>query len=411
MELTKMNHIHDVVVLGAGLAGSSLAKALADRGWETLLVDQHRFPRHKVCGEFLSPESQSTLCKLGLLDSVKSLHPISIKGIRLIFSSGGIIEIPLHENAFGVSRYLLDAAFHNVAQKSGVQLHTATTVTSVCQSDFGYAIEAKHGGETKLIKARAVIAAWGANRRLGLPGYRPLNSVSDTYVGVKSHFQGIAMEPVVELYVFPGGYLGISPIEGGLVNVAALLTRRASQSQGSSLSPSLSPSLSQGQNQSPGQEPRPSRENSILEMIGVAASRSALLFRKLSQAFPVPGTQAAVAPIDLDRKPVAWDTVPHVGDAALMIPPLCGDGMSVALRSASCCATFADSYLHGQISLARWQHEYSQSIQRETKGPLKWGRFLQRLFGMPFLPRLLPGLAQLAPGSAIALVQATRLKQ
>jgi flavin-dependent dehydrogenase len=377
-----MNHIRDVAVLGAGIAGSSLAITLADRGWDTVLIDRQLFPRHKVCGEFLSPESQSTLNTLGLLRTVESLQPSLINKIRLIFSHGEALEITLPGNALGVSRYVLDSALHSEALRSGVQMQTATTVTSVYPNEGGYTIETKQGERRELVKVRAVIAAWGANRRSGLPGYTPIGSVRNTYMGVKSHFAGIDMEPVVELYVFPGGYLGISPIEGGLVNVAALLTRKAFGKT----------------------------EKTILGMIVAAARRNPKLYQKLAKATPIPGTQAAVAPVNLNRKPLAWDVIPHVGDAALMIPPLCGDGMSIALRSALLCASLADSYLRGDISLTSWQHEYTQSVQREFKGPMRWGRFLQWLFGLPVLPRLLPGLAQLAPGLAFGLVQATRLK-
>jgi flavin-dependent dehydrogenase len=191
------------------------------------------------------------------------------------------------------------------------------------------------------------------------------------------------MESVVELYFFSGGYAGISPIEGGRVNVAALLTRNAFRHT----------------------------EKTILGMIDAAARRNPMLYRKLAQAVLVPGTQAAVAPVDLKRKPVAWDMIPHVGDAALMMPPLCGDGMSMALRSAQLCAFLADCYLRGEISLSGWKQQYTQSIQREFKGPLRWGRLLQWLLGVPVLPRLLPGLAHLTPGLAFGLVQATRLKE
>lgn len=87
------------------------------------------------------------------------------------------------------------------------------------------------------------------------------------HIGVKSHYSGIEMEPVVELYVFPGGYLGISPIDGGLVNVAALLKQSAIGKT----------------------------EKTILGMIEAAARRSPKLYRKLAQATPVPGTQSAVS--------------------------------------------------------------------------------------------------------------------
>lgn len=191
------------------------------------------------------------------------------------------------------------------------------------------------------------------------------------------------MEPVVELYFFPGGYLGVCPIEGGLVNAAALLKREAYLNA----------------------------DKTVPGIIAAAALRNPKLNKRLTNAVPVPGTQAAVAPVDLNRKPLAWDMIPQVGDAAMMIPPLCGDGMSMALRSAHLCTPLADGYLRGEISLAGWQQQYTRSIQREFKRPLRWGRFLQALIGFPVMPRLLPGAAKLAPGLAAMLVQATRLKQ
>jgi flavin-dependent dehydrogenase len=382
-ELNVMNHTQDVAVLGAGIAGSSVAKSLADRGWETVLFDRRPFPRHKVCGEFLSPESQSMLNTLGLRGLVESLQPRLINRTRLIFSYGNVLEIPLPGVALGISRYSLDSALHSAALNSGVHVQTATTVTSVYPNDRGYTIETKQGEERKKYHVRAVIAAWGANCRSGLPGQSSNDTVKNSYIGVKSHFRGIEMEPVVELYFFDGGYLGISPIEGGLVNVAALLKRKAFRNT----------------------------EKTILGLIDAACRRNPKLYQKLDHAIPVPGTQAAVAPVDLSRKLLAWDLIPHVGDATIMLPPICGDGMSMALRSAQLCAPLADSYLCGGISLSRWQKEYSQSIQQEFKGPLQWGRLLQWLLGVPILPRFLLSAAQLVPGLAYELVQATRLKE
>ncbi|MBP1156975.1 MULTISPECIES: NAD(P)/FAD-dependent oxidoreductase [unclassified Paenibacillus] len=378
-----MKRIHDVAVLGAGVAGSSVAKALADRGWDTVLIDRHTFPRHKVCGEFLSPESQSMLNALDLRRHVESLQPSCITRIRLIMSHGAVLDIPLPGVAIGVSRNALDPALHSAAVSSGVDVRTGTTVTSVSMSDRTYTMEIKREGDTAAFEARAVIAAWGANPRSGLPGYNSDVPARNTYMGVKSHFRGIPMEPVVELYFFSGGYLGLAPIEGGLVNAAALLKREAFRDT----------------------------DKTIMGMIDAAARRNPKLSVKLAQAIPVPGSQAAVAPVNLSRMPVAWEGIPRVGDASLMVPPLCGDGMSMALRSARLCVPLADGYLRGEISLSRWQREYTQSIQREFTGPLRWGRLLQSLFSAPVVPRLLLGLAHCTPGLASRMVQATRLKE
>jgi flavin-dependent dehydrogenase len=377
-----MTRIVDAAVLGAGLAGSSLAKALADKGWETLLLDRHSFPRHKVCGEFLSPESQSTLHALGINESLAGLGHCEIERIRIIFENGAEMELSLAGKAWGLSRYALDSALHLAAVQAGANLQTGATVTAVHKSDRGYIIHAKQGGEACSFEARAVIAAMGASQRSGLPGNRSSASIKSSYLGVKSHFRGIAMEPVIELYFFRGGYLGLCPIEGGMVNASALLQRETAVNEG----------------------------KTILAIIYGVARRNPRLHEKLTHAEPVIGSQAAVAPVYIKRKPQAWDELPLLGDAAAMIPPLCGDGMSMALRSAAMCAPLADSYLRGSLSQADWQHTYSREINLEFKRPLRWGSLLQWLFETPALSRWLPDAARLAPSIAQGLVHATRLK-
>jgi len=402
-----MQHAKEVAILGAGIAGSTLAKALADRGWDTVLFDRKIFPRHKVCGEFFSPESQSMLAELGLREVMESLGPSPIRQARLISSRGGELTIPLPGTALGVSRYSLDVALHNSAASAGVQVLTGTTVTKVVSSGQGYTIETKQGEVRSSYQVRAVIAAWGANGRSAI-----LDSFhegeSDVYhqvvarlqsrqqsrrqnsgqkltahIGVKSHYGGIEMGPVVELYFFDGGYIGLSPVEGGVVNVAALLKRTSF-----------------------GNSPK-----KILEWIDEACARNAKLQQRLASGFPIPGTQAAIAPVDLNRSALAWDNIPQVGDATVMIPPLCGDGMSMALRSAQLCAPIADRYLKGEISLPAWQQEYTQTLHREFKGPLRWGKIVHTLLDLPVIsPRLLQ-IASFTPRLAYKLVQATRLRE
>ena len=161
-----MEHYADVVVLGGGMAGSCIAKALADKHWETALIDRQTFPRHKVCGEFLSPEAQSTLHALGLTETVTALHPRRIERARLIFEHGGEIELPIPGAAWGLSRYAMDEALHSAAMQAGAQLHLSTTVTGIEQRGKGYTVRTKQGANTSLFHARAVIAAWGANSRV-----------------------------------------------------------------------------------------------------------------------------------------------------------------------------------------------------------------------------------------------------
>ncbi|MFS0839060.1 NAD(P)/FAD-dependent oxidoreductase [Paenibacillus sp. 1P03SA] len=396
----------DAAVLGGGLAGSLIAKSLAEKGWRTLLVDRHRFPRHKVCGEFLSPEVRQMLDAAGLTDRVSALRPAAVERVRLISAEGGHVDIPLPGTAMGLSRFRLDGALHEAAAEAGARVRTSSAVLSVERfPDENFEVRVKSGDDLEVIRARTVIAAWGANGQAvitGFPGRTPLgnpanpsapadrgpsalypwNRRAPDYMGVKSHYRGIEMEPVVELYLFPGGYLGLCPVEDGLVNASALLSRDAFRGAG----------------------------KSVPALLEAAARRCPPLLSKLKRGLPVPGAQAAVAPVMLNRRLNPWDMVPRLGDSSVMIPPLCGDGMSMALRSARLCAPLADGYLRGELSLAGWEEQYVRAVERTFGGPLRWGRLLQSSLGSPAAVRLLLRLAQLSPGMASGLLKATRLK-
>ncbi|MEC0244420.1 FAD-dependent monooxygenase, partial [Paenibacillus chitinolyticus] len=154
----------DVAVLGAGLAGSLIAKSLAEKGWRTLLVDRHRFPRHKVCGEFLSPEVRQTLDAAGLLDRVSALRPARVERARLISAEGGHVDIPLPGTAMGLSRFRLDEALHEAAAAAGARVLTSAAVLSVTRhADESCEVRVKREDGMEIIRARTVIAAWGAN--------------------------------------------------------------------------------------------------------------------------------------------------------------------------------------------------------------------------------------------------------
>ncbi|WJH33351.1 FAD-dependent monooxygenase [Paenibacillus sp. CC-CFT747] len=83
-----MEACYDVAVIGAGIAGSAVSKLLADKGWKTLLLDRRTFPRHKVCGEFLSPEALSMLEGLGVKPEIEARNPAILTKARLVPAQG-----------------------------------------------------------------------------------------------------------------------------------------------------------------------------------------------------------------------------------------------------------------------------------------------------------------------------------
>lgn len=383
-----MTHVYDAVVLGAGVAGSAAAKAIADFGWRAALLDRHRFPRHKVCGEFLSPESRGTLARLGLEEAAKKLSPSRITRTELYMRGGGAITIPLPGTAFGISRYLLDAILLRAAEAAGALVRQGTTALSVQRRGELYEITARTGNGIEKLLARSVIGAWGGAGLKGIDREGPGGHGAENYVGVKMHYRsmsegrsGRSGSEAVELYFFEGGYLGLNAVEDGNINAAALLKR----------------------------DDIPASHRSVAAMLEEAAARHPRLRERMADLTALPETASAVSPVRISLRPVPWADMPLIGDAVCRIPPLCGDGMSMALRSAELCVTFADRYLRGGLTLPQWERAYSAALLREFRRPLRWGRLAQTLLGSPLLSHALPGLARAAPWAAAGMVRATRL--
>ncbi|MGM1048735.1 MAG: NAD(P)/FAD-dependent oxidoreductase [Bacillota bacterium] len=373
----------DVIVIGAGIAGSSTAVQLAERGHDTLLLDRQLFPRHKTCGEFMSPETQEMLEFLGVDLLQHQVKPSTMNKARIFMPYGGEIEAPLPGNAWGISRYELDRLLHQKALSVGAEIITQTTVTSIDQLDNNrYKVETRQGNDTICYYAKAVIGAYGTRKPKCVVNTDEAHRDEIIYVGLKSHYTGINVESQVELYFCEGGYTGISPIQNGMVNVAALLTLDVVQSNG----------------------------KSVQDILQAASRTNPKLAARLEQAVPVQGTQVSIAPVRLSDIPEPWSTFPHVGDALLMIPPLCGDGMSVALRSSILCSNLTDRYLRDEMTYTEWQSQYTKEANGEFTKLLRRARNIQKL-AFAKTNRLYPGMARMFPGLASYVVKATRLSE
>ena len=180
-----------VRILGAGPAGASAAIAAAQQGAQVTLYDPSRFPRHKVCGEFLSPGTAPVLERLGLTKALAGAVPI--RELRLHLGRKEVRH-RLPENAYGLSRFTLDHLLLEEARRLG-----ATVVSERRQS----------------IPRPAVIAS-------GRSRIAPAGQDRDSRVfASKAHFEGPAYS-AVELFFFDGCYFGVSPVEGGATNVCGL---------------------------------------------------------------------------------------------------------------------------------------------------------------------------------------------
>ena len=316
----------DCIVLGAGLAGSGAAAALARLGWHVLLIEKRRGPQHKVCGEFLSPESQSSLQALGLHAAVATLEPSEMGEALLVGRAGARLRTTLPGTAWGVSRLALDEALIRGAERAGATLWLGATVLAAERAGDGWRVRlGASAGDEREVSARAVIGAFGRHAAAALRP-APDNGAGrrTSYVGVKCHYSGLRLPPEVQLYLFDGGYAGLSPVEDGRANLCLLASKQAFARAG----------------------------GGARAMLDAVARWNGALATALAGGEPVEGSEVAVAPVDTGRPATPWQGFARVGDAATMIPPLCGDGMAMALRAAELCAPLAHDFLRGHTSLA-----------------------------------------------------------
>jgi menaquinone-9 beta-reductase len=213
----------DVVVVGAGPAGSAVSARLAGAGWRVLLVDRARFPRRKPCGECLNPGAVGALARLGVLERVMALEPSALRGWRIEGEGGrGFVgRFPPGAGGLAMPRAALDALLLAHARGAGAVVRTGVRVTGVVR-ERGRVSGVVAGEET--IPARVVVGADGLRsvvvRRLDLLRRPPrLRKVALT-----AHLRGVELPAELGVMRVRGARcVGAVAVGGGLANVVLVL--------------------------------------------------------------------------------------------------------------------------------------------------------------------------------------------
>ncbi len=227
--LTSLADSYDVAIAGAGPAGTSAAIHLAEHGARVLIVEQKSFPRAKLCGEFISPECLSHFERLGVASQMISAGGASLNQTVFYSCSGHSISVPSewfgHErSALGLSRAEMDQKLLQRARSVGVVVFEASQVTDlVLDRGVVRGIRVKSENETRTYYAHVTIDATGQGRalvrRLKQVGNAPKVRAKPHLVAFKAHLANAGVDAgACEIYSYPGGYGGLSSIEGGLSN-------------------------------------------------------------------------------------------------------------------------------------------------------------------------------------------------
>src|SRR5215472_12826566 len=241
----------DLAIIGGGPAGAAAALEARRRGLQVAIWEAGRFPRHKVCGEFVSPESLPWLERK--IPSAMTRSAV-IRRAEFIGRGGRRHGFALSSPARGLSRFVLDEALWQAAIRSGAEACNGTAIRRVlrCSADAGSsrAGSAEFGAACRLPvtlnttvpnqqlwevelatgdrrSARVLLVACGRWWSLeGFPSPARERVTTAPWLGAKAHFTGVPLSDAVEMYVFPGGYCGLAAIEDGLLNVCCLVDRR-----------------------------------------------------------------------------------------------------------------------------------------------------------------------------------------
>ena len=223
-----MNDEYDVIIAGAGPAGSSAAIHLATNGLKVLLVEQKKFPRAKLCGEFISPECQDHFQRLGVAREIVCSEPSSISETVFYSSRGHRVSVPSswfgERMALGLSRAVMDDVLLRRAAAAGVAvLEGANVVGPLINADQVHGLIVRSETGEQQFRAPLTIDATGRARILA----RKTNHTQKhkpKLIAFKAHFQNTRVTPgACEIYFYRGGYGGLSNIEAGTSNLCFII--------------------------------------------------------------------------------------------------------------------------------------------------------------------------------------------
>ena len=345
--------LYDVIIIGAGPAGSAAAISLARAGWKLLLIDKANFPRDKVCGDMVSPRSQRVLSAIGCLPTLEAACPNRVNSGAFYLHGERIMaaKVPqvkgLTDYGYVLPRTRFDEIIFRQAQTAGAQAIEQCEVNSVTIGRDRATVRAEHYGKPCVFHARLVIGADGARsvvaRAVGL-GAQSSNSGS---IALRAYYEGVAGDPSrVDIFFdksfFPG-YAWIFPLGDSRANVGLGMVTDVCQSYKINLR---------------------ERFTNWIKTDQVA--------------------QARLRGAQLEGRIVGWPLNTYcsanhsyarrlllVGDAAGLVDPLNGEGIHTALESAHMAAEVANEALRADdlsaAFLSRYERQWKASFDLDLR--------------------------------------------
>ena len=366
----------EVIIIGGGLAGLTSAIHLSKLGFSVIVIEKNSYPKHKVCGEYISNEVLPYFDWLKI--NIEELKPTRIKNLQFSSESGRTIETKLPLGGFGISRYTLDFTLYKKALSQNCEIIEDQVNEVIFKDDFFEV----HLGSGKILTSKVVLGGFGKRSNLDVKMKRNFIEKKSPWLGVKSHYQGEFDEKVVGLHNFKGGYCGVSKVENNLLNICYLTNFKSFK-----------------------------KYKNIEEFQEKVVSQNPHLKYILQNSTSVFEKPLTISQICFEKKKNIENHILMMGDTAGLIHPLCGNGMAMAIHSAKLASEKAIEFLTGKISRPEMENNYSSNWNKNFKKRLWYGRILGSILEHSKLSETLTTLITYVPFLLPIIIKKTHGKE
>ena len=364
---------YDLIIIGGGPAGCSAAISAARAGHHVLLLESGRYPRHRVCGVFVSAESLALLSDFLSADKRRLVDNAPSISQSRVFTDATPLHLPIEPAAASIPRFDLDRALWDSCLDAGVDARQGHTVR-VLQGTGPFCVTAN--GER--FEAKALINAAGRWSFLTTTSTRS-RAAKDRWIGVKAHFVEKDPSPTVDLYFCHGGYCGVQPVSRQPQDASAQLVNACAMF----------------------------RADVATDLGDVFAAHPAL--RERSRNWQIATDVVRTSPLVFHRAEPVQGTLLQVGDAATFVDPFIGDGISLAMRSGALAVECLASLLQGAGTVTEAATQYEKLYMERLARVFRASSIFRKLLRVPsIIRRPAMSLLQHTPSLRRQIVRVTR---
>ena len=365
----------DVLIIGGGLAGLSAAIHLSQKDLKVILIEKSSYPRHKVCGEYISNEILPYLLWLGA--DVSELHPTNISKFAFTTNNGKIATAKLPLGGFGISRFALDDFLYQKALANNCTI-IKETVSDVSFNNDLFTVTTSN----QILNAKIVLGAFGKRSNVDQVLDRSFINKKSPWLAVKAHYLGTLDNDLVALHNFKGGYCGVSKVENNIINICYLADYTT---------------FKQYKNIEDYQQ-NVLYKNKHLKSI---FENSQLLFDK----------PLTISQISFDKKQAVENHILMIGDTAGLIHPLCGNGMAMAIHSAKIASELIlEYYSDKKMSREILEKNYTKQWNNHFGKRIFMGRILAQILTHKIITNILVAIVASFPGLMSQIIKQTHGK-